>query len=137
MILKDKGIPDSTMMSLIAKVLKRDTTTKGFKVKGVDGIQAIAYSEVVQFAEELAHLMKKNDYKRVRTCETCRYFNSAPRNSRGVCFPENITSSRLKTDYCSGWKPMTPEQEQLRRKINELIQAKRVRDDSENSSESN
>ena len=133
MILKDKGIPDSTMLSLVVKLLKRDTTTKGFKVKGVDGVQPIAYAEVIQFMETLAQQVREGSYKEVHHCNTCKYFDGSPRSNRGACFPENFTSSRRRTDYCSGWVPMTPEQVQMRRKINELLQGKRAGDDTQDS----
>ena len=124
MILKDKGISDSTMLSLITKLLKRDTTTKGFKVKGVDGVQPVTYAEVIQFVETLSQQVREGTYREIHKCDTCRYFSGPPSGSRGACFPENFTSSRVKNDYCSGWAPMTPEQEQTRRKINALMQTK-------------
>lgn len=124
MILKEKGIPDSTMLSLVAKLLRRDTTTKGFKVKGVDGVQPVTYDEVVQFVETLSQQVKEGQYREVNHCDTCRYFSGTPMGSRGACFPDNFTSSRVKKDFCSGWTPMTPEQEQTRRKINALLQTK-------------
>ena len=135
MILRDKGIPDGTMLSLVSKLLKRDTTTKGFKVKGVDGVQPITYAEVVRFVEELTQLVREGTYAEIHMCETCKHFSSS-KGSRGVCFPDTFTSSRLRTDYCSGWEHMTEDQARLRRKISEL-QAKRVGDDAEGSVESN
>ncbi len=134
MLMKKKGIPDKTMMSLITKLLKRDTTTKGFKIKGVDGVQPVAYSEVVQFAERLTQLIAQGEYAQINKCDTCGNFDAAPRSSKGCCFPKNPTCSRTKKDYCSNWIPMDESQKYFRRKIHEL-QTKRAGDGSEDSTQ--
>ena len=136
MLMKEKGIPDKTMMLLIAKLLKRDTSTKGFKVKGVDGIQPVTYSEVIQFAEELAQRMSQGEYLQINKCSTCGNFDAPPKGARGACFPKNPTCSRTKNDYCSSWIPLDESQKYFRRKMDEL-QSKRVGDDSENSPQGN
>ena len=137
MLLKDKGITDSTMLSLVAKLLKRDTTTKGFKVKGVDGVQPVTYAEVIQFVETLAQCMREGSYREVRLCMNCRYFDKAPLSPTGRCYPDDTLRTKAKNDYCSGWAPMTPEQVYTRRRIHELLQGKRVGDDPEDSTEGN
>lgn len=136
MLMKKKGIPDKTMMSLITKLLKRDTTTKGFKVKGVDGVQPVAYSEVVHFAERLTQLIAQGEYVQINKCDTCGNFDAAPRSSKGACFPKNPTCSRTRKDYCSHWKPLDESQEYYRRRMNEL-QAKRAGNGSKDSNKGN
>lgn len=115
MILKDKDIPDSTVLKLVSTLLKRNQSSKGFRLKTKKGERTMTYDEVVAFVDELAARMKRGEYARVHRCDDCGNFNRpGAKGARGCCFPKNPTCSRSKTDFCSSWTPMTAEQRQLK-----------------------
>ena len=141
MILKNKGVLDSTLLKMVAKVLKENPRTKGFKVKTIRGVATITHEELIQFVEALAEEIKQGNYDQLNKCETCGNFSHpGKRGAKGCCFPKNFTSFRKVTDYCSNWTPMTEEQKYIRRKTNEQfgqLQTKRAGDGSKNSKKSN
>ena len=140
MILKNKGVLDSTMLKVVAKVLKNNTSgVKGFKLKTPNGVATVTYKEIIQFVETLSEEMANGNYDELRKCSTCGNFNHPGRKGgKGWCFPKEFTSFRKVNDYCSGWIPMTKEQEYLRRKSNEFgaLQTKRAGNGSEDSKQS-
>lgn len=139
MILKEKGILDSTMVKIIAKILRDNPQTKGFKVNTLKGTVVLTYEEIVKFAETLSEEMNKGNYDEIRKCSTCGNFSYPGRKgAKGCCFPKEFTSFRKVNDYCSQWVPMTTEQQYIRRRMNELrtLQTERAGDGSEDSKES-
>lgn len=115
MILRDKDIPDSTVLKLVSTLLKRNQSSKGFRLKTKKGERTMTYDEVVAFVDELAEKLKRGEYTRVHRCDECgHYSRPGAKGERGCCFPKHITSFRNKTDYCSGWTPMSAEQRQLK-----------------------
>ena len=115
------------MMKIVAKILKNNTSgVKGFKLKTLKGPATVTYEEIIQFVEILAEEMAKGNYDELRKCETCGNFSYPGKlGTRGSCFPKEFTSFRKLTDYCSGWVPMTKEQENTRRSVREFhIQTK-------------
>ena len=141
MILKDKGVLDSTMLKIVAKVLKTNTSgVKGFKLKTLKGPTTVTFEEVIQFVETLADEMSKGNYAELKKCETCgNYSYPGKKGARGTCFPKEFTSFRRVDEHCSQWVPMTKEQEYTRRKVREFftLQTKRTGDGSEDSQEGN
>lgn len=120
MILKEKNIPDATMLRLVSKLLKKNPSTKKFKVKTQYGESVITYDEVVQFVDTLAAMIGDNKYGVIRRCNTCGNFNPSGKSSkRGWCSPKDRSLFRDKTEYCSKWVPMTEEQKHIRRVLNE------------------
>lgn len=114
MIFRDKGIPDSTVLKVVATLLKRGEATKGFRVKTLHGKRVLTHDEVIQFVEELAQRLDEGSYGAIRRCSTCGNFNrSGKANTRGWCSPKEFTSFRKTNEYCSRWIPMTPEQQYL------------------------
>ena len=115
MILKDKDIPDSTVLKLVSTLLRRSQAGKGFRLKTKKGEKTLTYDEVIAFVDELAERMNRREYIKVRRCDTCGNFNRPGiKGGLGCCFPKNFTCSRLSTDYCSGWIPMSEEQRRLK-----------------------
>lgn len=144
MILKDKGVLDSTMMKVVARVLKNNTSgVKGFKLKTLRGVVNVTYDEIVQFVETLAEEMSKGNYDKLRKCDTCGNFSYPGRKgAKGCCFPKEFTSFRKTEDYCSQWIPMNAEQKYIRRRMLEsnefgTLQTQRAGDGSENSKKGN
>ena len=139
MIFSDRGIDDSTMLRLIAKILRGNTDkVKGFKVKTFNGVALLPYEDVIQFAETLATEMAEGNYEKLQRCETCGNFSyPGKKGAPGWCTPKNYDHTKNTTDYCSGWTPMTEQQEYTRRKVNELgpLQTQRAGDGSEDSTE--
>lgn len=120
MILKDKDIPDSTVLKLVSKLLARNKAGKGFRLKTKKGDKTITYDEVIDFVDKLAEHLQRREYIRVRRCDTCGNFNRPGlKGGRGCCFPKDFTCSRVSTDYCSGWIPMSAEQKRLKEAIDE------------------
>lgn len=137
MILKNKGVLDSTMLKIVARVLKNNTSgVKGFKLKTSNGVATVTYKEIIQFVETLANEMDKGNYDELHKCATCSKFSyPGKKGGKGCCFPKEFTSFRSVDDHCSLWEPMTKEQEYVRRKVNEFgsLQTKRAGDGSEDS----
>ncbi len=120
MLFKNKGIPDATVVKLLAKVLKSNPSpVKGFKVNTSEGKKTVTYDELIRFTEALALRLDDGRYGVIRRCDTCGNFNrSGKAGKRGWCSPKEHTQSRYKTDYCSMWIPMTPEQKRIKETIN-------------------
>ena len=141
MIFSDKRIDDSTMLRLIAKILRGNTDkVKGFKVKTINGVALLPYDDVIKFVETLAEEMAEGNYDEINRCETCGNFGyPGKRGAPGWCSPKGNTPNKNLKDYCSGWIPMTEQQEYTRRKINEFtpLQTQRAGDELEDSSEGN
>lgn len=120
MILKDKGIPDSTVLKLVSKLLARGQYGKGFKLKTKNGERTMTYDEVIAFVDALAERMKHNEYAVIHRCDTCGNFSRpGVKGKRGCCFPKKHTCFRYPTDYCSGWQPMSEEQKRLKEALDE------------------
>lgn len=121
MLFKNKGIPDATAVRLLVKVLKDNPSpVKGFKVNTSEGKKTVTYGELIKFAEALALRLDDGRYGVIRRCDTCGNFSrSGKMGKRGWCRPKEHSLFRNKTDYCSGWIPMTPEQRQVKEKVNE------------------
>lgn len=123
MVLKDKGVSDTTMLKIIAKVLKdHSASIKGFKLKVSGEVVTVTPEDMIQFAEGLKEELSQGDYVKICRCSTCGNFNyPGKKGERGWCMPKETTSFRKTTDYCSGWTPMTEQQANTRRKINEYF----------------
>lgn len=120
MILKKQNIPDATALRLISKLLKKNQTSKKFKVKTRQGESIVTYDEIVQFVDILAKMLDEGRYGVIRRCDTCGNFNpSGKSNKRGWCSPKDRSLFRNKTDHCSKWIPMTEEQKHIREVLNE------------------
>lgn len=141
MIFSDKGVDDSTMLKLIAKILRGNTDkVKGFKVKTINGVVLIPYDDVIKFADTLAEKMAEGDYNEINPCETCGNFGYPGKiGAPGWCSPKGNSHSKNLKDYCSGWTPMTEQQEYTRRRLNEFtsLQTQRAGNESEDSFEGN
>lgn len=121
MLFKNKGIPDATVVKLLAKVLKSNPSpVKGFKVTTPEGKKIVTYEELIKFTEALALRLEDGRYGVIRRCDTCGNFSrSGKAGKRGWCHPKEHSQFRGKDDYCSGWIPMNPEQKQIRKTIDE------------------
>lgn len=141
MMFSDKGVDYATMLRLIAKILRGNTTkVKGFKVKTINGVVLLPYEDVVNFAETLANEIAEGNYEKLNRCETCGNFGyPGKRGAPGWCSPKGNSHTKNLDDYCSGWVPMTEQQEYTRRRVNEFtsLQTQRAGDESEDSSEGN
>lgn len=121
MLFKNKGISDATAVKLLVKVLKSNpSTVKGFKVTTSGGKKTVTYEELIKFAEALALRLEDGRYGVIRRCDTCGNFSrSGKMSKRGWCNPKEHSQFRNKTEYCSKWIPMTPEQRHIKETINE------------------
>lgn len=120
MILKNKDIPDATVLKLVAKQLRNNQTAKGFKMKTKKGVRTLTFEEVVEFIDTLASQLESGQYGEIRRCDTCGNFRrSGQKGRRGWCTPTTHTCYKSPTEYCSGWVPMSPEQIRLKEKLNE------------------
>ena len=120
MILRDKDIPDATLLKLVYKLLEKNQSTRGFKMKTRKGQRTITYDELLQFIDTLAKQLDSGGYGEIRRCDTCGNFSrSGKSNKRGWCFPKKHTSFRDKTDYCSGWIPMDEKQQHIKERMDE------------------
>lgn len=121
MILDDKDIQDATVLKLVSKLLRKNQSTRGFRLKTKRGERTLTYNEVIQFVDELATRLGDGRYGVIRRCDTCGNF-SRPGNpkSKGYCFPKTHTSFRAKTDFCSRWTPMDANQKYIKEKIDEF-----------------
>lgn len=144
MILQNKGVLDSTMLRVVARVLKNNTSgVKGFKLKALHGSTTVTFDEIVKFVETLADEIAKGNYDELRKCATCGNFSyPGKKGGNGCCFPKEFSSSRKVDDYCSRWLPMTKEQEYTRKKVKELnefgaLQTKRAGNGSADSKKGN
>lgn len=125
MLFNNKGISDATVLRLVSKILQKNQTAKGFKIKTNNGYQTLTYDEVVKFIDALAVRLDDGRYGAIRRCDTCGNFSrSGQRGKRGWCSDSHRGLFRGKADYCSGWIPMTDDQKRLRRTINERLQTK-------------
>lgn len=127
---KIEGISDATVLKLAAQIIEKSQTPKGYKVKTKDGEKKLTTEEVVKFMRNLSKEIDDGRYGVIRRCDTCGNFSRSGRvGKRGWCHPKEHSMFRSKTDYCSGWIPMTPEQIQIKERVNEhhrLSQAKRT-----------
>ena len=120
MLFKKKGIPDATVLKIVAKILKNNPPSKGFKVKTSQGMQTLTPEEIVRFVEALAARLDDGRYGVIRRCDTCGNFSrSGKANQRGWCSPKERTLFKHKNEYCSNWIPMTAEQKHIKERINE------------------
>lgn len=121
MLFKNKGISDATALKLVVKGLKGNPNpVKGFKVNTPDGKKTVTYEELIKFTEALALRLEDGRYGVIRRCDTCGNFSrSGNGGKRGWCHPKEHSMFRSKTDHCSGWIPMTPEQKHIKETINE------------------
>lgn len=121
MLFKNKGISDATAVKLLVKGLKSNPSpVKGFKVTTPEGKKTVTYGELIKFAEALALRLEDGRYGVIRRCDTCGNFSrSGKAGKRGWCHPKEHTQSRDKTEYCSKWIPMTPEQKRIKETVNE------------------
>lgn len=117
MILKKKGVLDSTVLKMVSRVLKETTPTrKGFKVKTLRGEAVVTHEELIQFVDKLAEEIQQGNYDKLRKCETCGNFGYPGRKgAKGWCSPKDYSSFRKPEDYCSQWIPMTEQQKHTRR----------------------
>lgn len=120
MLFKNKGISDATAVKLLVKVLKSNpSAVKGFKVTTSEGKKTVTYGELIKFAEALALRLEDGRYGVIRRCDTCGNFSRSGKvGKRGWCHPKEYSQFRNKSDYCSKWIPMTPEQKQIKETIN-------------------
>lgn len=120
MLFKKKGISDATVLKIVAKILKNNPPSKGFKVKTPRGSQTLTAEEIVRFVEALAARLDDGRYGVIRRCDTCGNFSrSGKASKRGWCSPKEHSSFKNKTDYCSNWIPMTAEQKHIKERIDE------------------
>lgn len=119
MLFKNKGIPDETVLRLVAKILLKNQTAKGYKVKTKNGGKTLTADEVVKFVQALAARLEDGRYGVVRRCDTCGNFSRSGKfGKRGWCNPKSHSMFRDKNEYCSNWTPMTPEQKYIKEAIN-------------------
>lgn len=115
MILKNKGVNDSTVLKLVSFLLKKNQSGKSYKVKTTEGTVTLKYEDIVGFVDELAKLLENGRYGVIHRCRTCGNFNpSGKGGKRGWCQPQNRSLFRNVTDHCSNWVPMTKEQRQIK-----------------------
>lgn len=120
MILSDKNVADSKALKMVAKLLKKQPSAKGFKLKTNKGEQIVTPDELIQFVETLAEKLDAGDYGEIHRCDTCGNFSrSGKRKDVGACFPKTYTATRLTTDHCSGWTPMDAEQRHIKERMDE------------------
>lgn len=120
MVLKEKGIPDSTMLKLVTKIVKKSQTAKGYRIKLPEGDVRVTAEEVVLFLEGLSNSVSGKSPEQIRYCETCGNFSRSGKiGKRGWCSPSKLSAFKNNTDYCSGWVPMSPEQKKIKEKIDE------------------
>lgn len=118
MLLREKGIPDATVLKLVSKLLKRNPSSKGFRIKVRNGTETLTYDEVVKFVDNLASQLASGGYGEIRRCDTCGNFSRpGARGMRGWCFPKERTSFKDTKDYCSGWIPMDEQQKYIRERF--------------------
>lgn len=140
MLFKNKGISDATVLRIVSKILKECPASKGFRVNTPEGKKTLTHQEIIKFIDALAVRLEDGRYGVIRRCDTCGNFSrSGKMGKRGSCFPKVRSLFRSKTDYCSGWIPMNPEQKYIKEKVNEhfKLQTKRAGDGSKDSNESN
>lgn len=114
----DKLIPNKTLMKLAAQIVRKSGSKK-YKVNGT----LITTEEIVEQLIKVSEGFEKGKYQRIKLCKTCGNFSYSGKGGRGCCFPKNFTCSKSSTDFCSGWTPMTAEQKEVRRKVNEHIKS--------------
>lgn len=128
MILFEKGIPDTTIMKLVSKLLRRSNLPKGFKIKTLSGVQTITSEELIGFVDSLAEGLEKGDYGVIRRCDTCgNYGHPGRKNKRGLCPSHEGSFLKYPTDFCSSWKPMTKEQQKMKERIDEVFKIQNER----------
>lgn len=122
MVMSDKGVRDATLLKLTAKLLKRSNLPKGFKLKGIRGACTITSKELIEFVEALAEEFDNGGYGIIRKCETCgNYGHPGRKNKRGWCPSHSGSYLKYPHDFCSYWKPMTPEQKKVKERIDEVF----------------
>lgn len=120
MILRSKSISDAKALKMVAKLLRKHPSNKGFRLKTITGDKTVTYDELIEFVEELAKRLAEGSYQEVYTCNTCgNYSRSGKYANLGACFPKEFTSTRKSTDYCSGWVPMDKEQQRTKESMDE------------------
>lgn len=118
MLFKKKGIPDATVLRVVARILKNNH--QGFKVKTSQGIKTLTPEEIIRFVEALAARLDDGRYGVIRRCDTCGNFSrSGKASQRGWCSPKERTLFKHKNEYCSNWIPMTAEQKHIKERIDE------------------
>lgn len=123
MLFKKKCIQDDTAIRLVAHILKKQPS-KSYKVKTSNGDRVVSTEELVKFLEALAERLHDGRYGVIRRCDTCGNFSrSGKLGKRGWCSPKKHSLFRDKTDYCSGWIPMSPEQEHIKERIDEHFES--------------
>ena len=128
MLFKKKDISDVTVLRLVSKILEKNQTAKGYKVRTNKGEQKLTAEEVVEFVRVLAKRLEEGRYGVIRRCDTCGNFSrSGKRGNRGSCFPKEHSLFRNKTDYCSGWIPMSPEKKYIKEKIDEHFKSSQIK----------
>lgn len=124
MILKHKDISDATALKMVSTLLRKQQSSKGFKVNTRKGTRTVTYDELIKFVDVLAKRLDSGRYCEVHRCTTCGNFNrSGKTNKRGWCFPQEHTSTRLSTDYCSRWVPMTEQQKHIKERMDEHFES--------------
>lgn len=140
MIMSKKGIPDTTMLKLVSKILKRADLPKGFKIKGKWDTKTITREELIEFVEALTEELDKGGYGVINRCATCgNYGHPGRKDRKGLCPSHDGSNLKYMSDFCSYWKPMTKEQIKVRESIDELFkpQNERIGDVSEDNQQGN
>lgn len=138
-MLDNMWISDKTVLKLVANILRKTPSPKGYKINTKHrGVQTISHDDVIRFVEELAEAAGNGDYGAIHHCKTCGHFSRAwCKGGRGYC-GNSASGYRNSTDYCSEWIPQTEQQKCVGRKLDELrLQDERVGDGSEDSNEGN
>ena len=98
-LFKKKGIPDAEVLRLVAKILKKNQTAKGYKLSTTAGKATLTADDVVRFIEALATRLDDGRYGAIRRCDTCGNFSrSGKMGKSGWCFPKEHSLSRCKED---------------------------------------
>ena len=119
--LKDKWIPDKTMLKLAAKIVSsKPTGAKGYRVKTPRGIETVTIEEVSQFLTELAEKVAVGEYGPMHLCKTCGKFSRAwCKGGRGYC-SGHMSGYKTSSDFCSEWTPNNEQQQ----KVSDAVDAK-------------
>lgn len=105
---------------MVAKLLRKHPSNKGFRLKTAYGEKIVTYDELIEFVDELAKRLDEGSYREVHMCNTCgNYSRSGKYANLGACFPKEFTSTRQATNYCSRWVPMEKEQQRIKEKMDE------------------
>lgn len=128
MIMHQKGIPDTTLLKLVSKILKKADLPKGFKIKGRWDTKTITREELIEFVDALTEELNTGGYGVIRRCQTCGNYGHPGRKSmRGLCPSHEGSNLKYIDDFCSYWKPMTKEQIRVRESIDELFKSQNER----------